>query len=63
MYIHQDSIRYDEEWQSELWLNTDKIISIQVAKENKYCVITLDDGAYIIDQETFDKIMERNIII
>ena len=59
MFIHQDSIRYDEEWQCELWLDIDKIIAIQEAKENKYRVITLDDRTYIIEQETLEKILDE----
>lgn len=63
MFIYQDNIRYDEEWQGELWLDIDKIIAIRVAKENRYLVITLDDHTYIIEQETFDKIIAEKGMI
>lgn len=63
MFIHQDRIRYDEEWQVELWLDIDKIIAIQEAKENRYRVITLDERTYIIEQETFDKIIAEKGMI
>lgn len=63
MFIHQYSIRYDEEWQTDLWLDIDKIIAIRAAKENRYMVITFDDRTYIIEQETFDKIMTEKGVI
>lgn len=63
MFIHQDRIRYDEEWQVKLWLDIDKIIAIQEAKENRYRVITLDERTYIIEQETFDKIIAEKGMI
>ena len=63
MFIHQDSIRYDEEWQSELWLDIDKIIAIRTAKENRYMVITLDDRTYIIEQEIFEKIIAEKGVV
>lgn len=63
MFIHQDSIRYDEEQQAELWLDIDKIIAIRPAKENRYRVITFDDRTYIIEQETFDKIIAEKGMI
>lgn len=63
MFIYQDNIRYDEEWQGELWLDIDKIIAIRPAKENRYRVITFDDRTYIIEQEIFDKIIAEKGMI
>ena len=63
MFIYQDNIRYDEEWQGELWLDIDKIIAIRAAKENRYMVIIPDDRTYIIEQEIFDKIMAEKGMI
>lgn len=63
MFIYQDNIRYDEEWQGELWLDIDKIIAIRPAKENNYLIILPEDRTYIIEQETFNKIIAEKGMI
>ena len=67
MFIYQDRIRYDEEWHNSCWLNIDKIVSIVPAKEeDRYFVFMVNDTSdysYVIDQETFDKIMAEKGMI